>query len=482
MKPPGKLLCSIIVGAVPMILVQCTTQLVVILTVMRLGRESPDWLAGASLGALVYNMAGLMLTTAPNLAMDSVAPQAFGSGRLSEVGLAAQRSVVTALIFLAPAVLVWIFVEQVLVVLGQPAMAARLATSFLHTLIPALPFNAVFEAARRFLYAQNVAQPPLYAALVGLVLHPFWLEALIGAFGFIGGPLAMLTTYATMCIGLLVLCTWRKPHANGTWPGIRLGRLLSDRRACWKFFGLALAALSSLSEWVFWEFVCFRVGRFGPLPLAANGVAYSLLPLLYMVPLGLSIGMANAIGRRLGAGAIAECKRLAATTLSLGVLIILTLSLCTYVARPFIFRLYTQSEGVMNLAEKIWPWLCLDLAFDNSFALLSSLNRGLGLTRRSAACIVLCLWPFGAPLILFGASSVVEVWRLMPFIYLALDISQIVCFSCASWSKLAEALQSEAALASGTTSSSSVPPAISQSSRNVTVELPDAATPERFVP
>merc|ERR1711871_203807 len=47
-----RLLRSIILNAVPMILVQCTTQLILILTVMRLGRESPDWLAGASLGAL----------------------------------------------------------------------------------------------------------------------------------------------------------------------------------------------------------------------------------------------------------------------------------------------------------------------------------------------------------------------------------------------------------------------------------------------
>ena len=159
--------------------------------------------------------------------------------------------------------------------LGQPANAARLATTFVHALIPALPISAIFEASRKFLYAQDVSRPPLYAALCLLVSHPLWLELLCRAFGFVGGPLALLVTHSTMCVGLISLCAWRKPHKPGTWPGIRLRRLVSDRRACIRFLTLSLAALGSLSEWIFWEFACFRVGRFGPIQLAANGVAYS---------------------------------------------------------------------------------------------------------------------------------------------------------------------------------------------------------------
>jgi hypothetical protein len=109
---------------------------------------------------------------------------------------------------------------------------------------------------------------------------------------------------------------------------------------------------------------------------------------------------------------------------------------------------------------------------DNSFALLSSLNRGLGLTRRSALCIVLCLWPHGAPLISFGAASVLQVWQLMPLIYLLLDLSQIACFMCVSWHRLAEAIQLEAALATGPSSSSSAASAAATtSSRDETYEL-----------
>ena len=198
----------------------------------------------------------------------------------------AQRAALTALLFLAPAAVVWVFSERILLALGQPPLAANLASSFLHVLVPALPLSAVFEATRKFLYAQNVIWPPLYAALLALALHPLWQEVTIRAFGFIGGPMALVVTHATMSIGLLIFCASRKPHLPGTWPGLRLRQVLADRRACCQFLGLSLAALGSLSEWVFWEFVTFRAGRFGPVQLAAHGVAYSLLPLLYMVPLG----------------------------------------------------------------------------------------------------------------------------------------------------------------------------------------------------
>ena len=450
-----KLLISIIRGSLPMIFVQCALQLVIILTVMRLGRESAEWLAGASLGALVYNICGLMLAMAPSLAMESVAPQAWGAGQPAEVGLAAQRSVVVAFLFLTPAASLWMFASPVLQALGQPSGVAELAAAFLQAAVASLPASVVFEATRKFLYSQAVSAPPLYAAAAGLLLLPLYQELLVGAFGFVGGPLAMVATQATMCAVLLAFCATRQPHAPETWPGVQPRLLLRERRAAQRFLGLSFAALLSLSEWLFWEFVTFRVGWFGSLALAVHGTAYSLLPLLYMVPMGLTIGLTNGVGQKLGAGAVGDAKRLAALTMSLGLGVIGALSLVTYLCRFAVFGMYTSDEDVAEGADAIWPWLCLDLMFDNSFAMLSGLNRGLGLQRRSALCIVLCLWPLGVPLIVFGAHSVGDVWRLMPAIYLTLDLSQIACFTSVRWARLAETIQMEASLASGEASSSS---------------------------
>ena len=103
---------------------------------------------------------------APMQALDTVAPQAFGAGNLEQVGIACQRAVGFALLLLVPvAVLLWSHAEQILIALGQEPAVAAFATRYLLALSPALPVLAVFESARRFLYApillgSKSASPP----------------------------------------------------------------------------------------------------------------------------------------------------------------------------------------------------------------------------------------------------------------------------------------------------------------------------------
>ena len=43
------------------------------------------------------------------------------------------------------------------------------------------------------------------------------------------------------------------------------------------------------------QVVCFRVGTFGTVPLAAYSTAYAVEPIVFMVPRGISIGLANQV-------------------------------------------------------------------------------------------------------------------------------------------------------------------------------------------
>ena len=173
------------------------------------------------------------------------------------------------------------------------------------------------------------------------------------------------------------------------------------------------------------------------------------------MPLGLSIALSIAVGQLLGAGKVVEARRVVALALGLGCSIIGALCAGVYLARYGIISLYTSDDVVFAQSEAIWPWLCLDILVDNAFGLLSGVNRGLGLQRRSAACIVFVLWPLGLPMIGLAADSVLHVWQLMPILYLVLDAAQVACFMCANWHTLAQRMQQEEALTAGTVSSSS---------------------------
>ena len=334
-KKPG--ICSLIVEAlvffcssVPIMLVDFSCLLLVTLTIMYVSRTSSTAaFAGASLGSLCFNVAGNMIAAAPLAAMDTVAPQAFGAGDVTGVGLAAQRCLILAVIFLLPTMPLWLLAEEILLAFGQPADVSSYAATYMRLLVPGLLPYTAFQCARKFLYAQEHASrlPPLLASVVGLACHVGWLELWCHetSLGIAhGAPVALSCTYTTMAVFLVGYICLRMPRAAAAWPrGAHTWQLLWADWAAWRHFTVtALAALASLTEWLFWEFTAFRVGRMGAVPFAAYSVAYSLEPVLFMLPLGLSTALSNAIGNHLGAGRVRAAKQLAAAALVLGALVV----------------------------------------------------------------------------------------------------------------------------------------------------------------
>ena len=207
--------------------------------------------------------------------MDTIAPQAFGAGSAVAVGLTAQRALISAAVLLVPTAPLWLCARDLLVAMGQPPEVAALAQIYMWLLLPGLAPFAVFEVSRKFLYAQGIQWPPLPAACVGLASHPLWLYLASALLGPLGAPLAPCLTYLTMAVTLGALIRWRVPRAAAAWPRRGQRRLLWRDRKAWRHFAVtSLAALLSLTEWLFWEAVCFRAGALGVLPLAAYSIGY----------------------------------------------------------------------------------------------------------------------------------------------------------------------------------------------------------------
>ena len=271
--PPPSVLrraATFFLHAIPIFVVDGAKLLVPALTTMHVGHAATTAapLAAASLGVLAFNVAGNMIVTAPLSAMDTIAPQAFGAGNAVGVGLTAQRALLTGLALLVPTAPLWIFATEILTALGQPPDVAALAQRFMLLLLPALPPFAVFEVARKYVYAQDIQWPPLPAAVIGLASHALWLRVTSAALGPAGAPLAPCLTYSTMALILLALIRWRLPQAAAAWPRTPGQRRLlwRDRRAWRHFLATSAASLLSLTEWLFWEFVCFRAAGWSKRP------------------------------------------------------------------------------------------------------------------------------------------------------------------------------------------------------------------------
>lgn len=397
-------------------------------------------LAAASLGILAFNVAGQMITMAPLAAMDTIAPQAYGAGNLPGVGLAGQRAVLLALVFVLPTIPLWLYARGILVLLGQPADVAGLAAHYMYCLMPGLLPLVVFEALRKALYAQQLRRPPLAAAAIAVASHFGWLEVWCRAVGvFTGAPLALSCSYGTLALAQIIHVRFFCQQAHCAWPrGAQRALLLRDRSAWKHFLTTSLAAMLSLSEWLFWELSAFHVGTLGTLPLAAYSIGYGVEPVLFMLPLGLSTGLANSVGNQLGAGRVIEAKRLTCIGLFVGVLVTIFNGAIVFFGQTTLARAFSQDEGVLQAAREMWTSFVVFTSISGIFATVLVLNRGLGLGKHNAACVLAIMWPIGCPLVLLNGTTTARVWYSISIMYVLLTSSMSACFIFSDWKKLSE--------------------------------------------
>ena len=91
----------------------------------------------------------------------------------------------------------------------------------------------------------------------------------------------------------------RLPHKPETWSGLSLDFCKNELRTgpLLKFLILSVGGVSTMIEWwFFFESVCFIAGSFGVVSLAVHSIPFNLMPLVFMVPLAIMIGLTVRMG------------------------------------------------------------------------------------------------------------------------------------------------------------------------------------------
>jgi len=143
-------------------------------------------------------------------------------GRYKEVGLLSIRGyIICAMILFAPVIFLVFKVEDILMFLGQDAVASHLAQEWSRIYSLGIPFVLFFRVSQRFLSAQHVVLPLAVASVIGSFLfHPYSLKLWVAVGGFAGSAFAVVVTQIfTSLIAVWYLC-WKKPYHAETWPGV----------------------------------------------------------------------------------------------------------------------------------------------------------------------------------------------------------------------------------------------------------------------
>ncbi|KAK2791971.1 hypothetical protein FQN51_001944 [Onygenales sp. PD_10] len=363
-------------GSIPVVLAYALQNSLQTISVLIVGRTSPEHLAVAAFSYMFAMCTGWLIALGGTTALDTLASSTFtGSSNKHDLGVLLQRGFITLGLFYVPVAVLWACSEPVFLALGQDPQLSRDSARFLTCLIPGGLGYICFEAMKKFLQAQEIMRPGTYVLLItspinGLLNYFFCYTLKIGL---LGAPLAtsvsywlsflLLVLYARYVAGSECWGGWSRKSLDNIGPFARLA---------------VMGVIHVGTEWWAFEIVALAAGRLGTIPLAAQSVIMTADQVLNTIPFGLGVAASNRVGNLLGArnsrGAARAANTAAVLSMMLGLLVLAVLM----GSRNSFAKIFNDDERVISLTAQVLPYVALFQIADGLNGSCGGSLRGMG--------------------------------------------------------------------------------------------------------
>ena len=183
---------------------------------------------------------------------------------------------------------------------------------------------------------------------------------------------------------------------------------------------------------------------FGIVSLCAHTIAYNIVPLVFMLPLGILIGLTVRMGHLISEYP-SHAKRLAAwcmlfTTLGLGTTVVGIM----YLFRLSIIASFTDDDEVVRVALALWPHLCAYLWLLHVFGISQAILRALGMQWRLALITSTFLCLVTLPLVVYFSmvrgGGLVMLWTVFPICYAVMQAILAAGYLTVNWEEYSAGL------------------------------------------
>ena len=358
-------------------------------------------IGGAAYISVFVGLMGVVLAIGP------IAGQFFGAGKLRECGQQLHQAMWLALAMSVIGCTVLLFPQPFLSLSrASPEVAAKVR-AHLTALAFALPPALLFTAFRGFNTA--VSRPKVVMALqLAALLVKLPLTALL-VFGFavptpmgelrldaLGAPGCGLATAIVMFGQMLV--AWQLLRRDPFYARFELGaRLAAPHReslAALLKLGVPMG-LSIAIEVTGFTFMAFFISRIGATPVAGHQIAVNLVSLMFMMPLAIANASSTLVAQRIGAGDMADARRLGWHGLEAGVLIAATMGAAVYLLRENILRLYTHDSVIVGAALPLLAWVAVFHIADAAQTIAAFVLRAYRVATAPLVIYAVAIWGVG---------------------------------------------------------------------------------------
>jgi len=363
-------------GSVPVILAYTLQNSLQTVSVLVVGRLSPEALATAAFSYMFAMATAWLIALGGTTAIDTLASASFtGSKNKHDLGVILQRAFVVLGLLYVPFAILWLCSEPVFLALGQEAYLAHDASRFLTVLIPGGLGYILFECMKKYLQAQGLMRPGTYVLLLtsplNLALNYLFVYTL--DLGLLGAPAATGLSY---WLSFLLLVAYTRFIAGSEcWGGWS--------RAClsniWTFARLALLGFVHVgTEWWAFEIVALAAGKLGTIPLAAQSVIMTTDQVMNTIPFGVGVATSARVGNLLGArdakGAARAANTAAVLSMLLGALVLAIL----LGVKDVYAKIFNDDVQVIRLTADVMPYVALFQIADGLNGSCGGALRGMG--------------------------------------------------------------------------------------------------------
>ena len=335
------------------------------------------------------------------LGLDTFVAQAYGRKDLHDARISLVNGLFLALALTPILMLAVSFWPPLMQHFGISAELVEPMRPFLHALNwGTLPLLTYF-ALRRYLQAENVVLPIMFALISANVVNAIGDWALIyghlglPAMGIIGSGWATCVARIYMAGVLAVTLLWvESKRSLPRWAGaVRI-----DLRRVTALLKLgAPAATQILLEIGAFAAATALVARLGPVPLSGHEIALNCAALTFMVPLGISSAAAVRVGQQLGRRDSAGARRAGWSAIVLGAGF-MTCSGLVFVSIPtWIARLFSPDPVVIRTGARLLLVAAAFQLFDGLQTVATGALRGAGDTKTPMLANFVAYWLIGLP-------------------------------------------------------------------------------------
>ncbi|KAL6627686.1 hypothetical protein ACP70R_031412 [Stipagrostis hirtigluma subsp. patula] len=357
---------------------------------------------------------GLMLGMAS--ALETLCGQAFGAKKYHMMGVYMQRSWIVLFMCAVLLLPMYIFAEDVLLLVGQSPELSAMAGQVSIWFIP-LHFSLAFLfPLQRFLQCQRKNLPNAVAAAIALCIHIFlsWLFVSKLQFGLVGVALALSFSWWMITIMLFAyVCCGGCPE---TWHGFSVEAFAG----LWEFIKLSSASgvMLCLENW-YYRILILLTGNLKNAAVAVDALSICMMINGWemMIPLAFFAGTGVRVANELGAGNGKGAKFAAIVSSTTSLVIGIFFWVLIMVFHDKIALIFTTSAVVLDAVDKLSILLAFTILLNSIQPVLSGVAVGSGWQSTVAYVNIGCYYIIGIPMgILLGwlfNLGVLGIWAGM---------------------------------------------------------------------